>query len=118
LPDINTVNLDEPFNIGCKVSDVYPKPLVSFILPNGKTAPAELVNETELSNTDTSFYMHNLLNEISYTPTYADHNNNLTCSVFSQGSTNITTEKSERLNILGLNILSFFENLHISNAHF
>lgn len=86
-------------NIGCSVSDVYPAPRVSFVLPNGNTVTK--INTTDLSPANKTVYMYSQISEMTFQPKYTDHNKNLTCSVFSIGSSNMTVEKQLLLNVEG-----------------
>lgn len=88
------------------MNDVYPKPTVSFILPGGEKAEQSDVKFTDLSPSNNSYYLYSERSDLEYTPKYSDHNQNLTCSVFSIGSTNLTVEKSLLMNVEGFEIVS------------
>jgi len=89
-------------DIGCRVKEVYPAPYVSFILPNGKTATR--VNKTDQSIKNKTSYYYTEVSELQFVPKYTDHNKNLTCSVFTIGSSNMTVEKSLLLNVDGFQL--------------
>lgn len=94
--------MNKPSTIGCQVNKVYPKPTISFELPNGDKIKQGAINVTDLSPSNTSsVYMYTELNEVSITPKFIDHNKNMTCSVFSIGSSNLTVQKSLTLNVEG-----------------
>lgn len=97
---MKTITLGEAASIACKVSDVYPKATVSFVLPNGKAVDSKSVNITDLSPKQ-DYFLYTEEASIDYTPVYSAHGKNLTCSVFSIGSTNLTVEKTLTLDVNG-----------------
>lgn len=107
INSLKSVTLNKPSTIGCQVSKVYPKPTISFELPNGDKIKQGAINVTDLSPSNTSsVYMYTELNEVSITPKFIDHNKNMTCSVFSIGSSNLTVQKSLTLNVEGFEIIT------------
>lgn len=106
VDDMKSVNLGEPVSVGCRVTDVYPKPTVSFILPDGQRVKSSLVNFTDLSPENKSYSLFSELDEMMYTPKFSDHKKNLTCSVFSIGSTNLTVTKSLFIDVEGFELIA------------
>lgn len=105
VSEVSTVALGKSTPIACKVSDVYPKPSVSFILPDGKAVADKMVNSTDLSP-KTPYFLYSEQASIEYTPVYSAHGKNLTCSVFSIGSTNLTVEKTLSLDVTGFTLIN------------
>lgn len=103
---VKTVNLKQPSKIACRVNEIYPKPTVSFVLPGGEKAKSKDIRSTDLSPSNNSYYFYSERAELNYTPVYSDHNKNLTCSVFSIGSTNLTVEKKLLMNVEGFQIVN------------
>lgn len=106
VDEVKTVTLGESTPIACKVSDVYPKATVSFILPDGKAVSNKDVNNTDLSPKE-PYFLYSEQASINYTPVYSAHGKNLTCSVFSIGSTNLTVEKTLTLDVNGFSLIKY-----------
>ncbi len=96
------MRLNKPIDIGCRVKDVYPAPIVSFVLPDGKTVTK--VNKTDQSIKNKTIYYYTEMSEMHLVPKYTDHNKNLTCSVFTIGSSNLTVDKTLLLNVDGFQL--------------
>lgn len=106
VKDMKSVSLGKPVSVGCRVKDVYPKPTVSFVLSDGQRVKSSLVNFTDLSPENKSYSLFTEIDEMMYTPKSSDHKKNLTCSVFSIGSTNLTVTKSMLVDVEGFEVVS------------
>ena len=98
---VKELPMDKPQNISCKVTDVYPKPIVSFLDHDGVLIRDEKSIREENSPLKSNVYeVTSSTKSYSYTPKYTDNNKNVSCSVFSFGS-NATISKSITLNVAG-----------------
>ena len=102
--DITKVTLGEATNLACKVTDVYPRATISFVLPDGNKVDTKLVNFTDMSP-KTPYFMYTEQASFDFTPVHSDFGKNLSCHVFSIGSTNLTIEKSLTLDVSGFSLL-------------
>ena len=72
------------------------------MLPDGKTVTK--VNKTDQSTKNKTTYYYTEVSEMQLVPKYTDHNKNLTCLVFTIGSSNLTVEKTLLLNVDGFQL--------------
>lgn len=101
-----SLKLGKPTTIGCRVNEVYPKPTVSFALPDGNKVNKKQVKSTDLSPQKKGYFTYTELAETRYSPKFSDHNKNLSCEVFTIGSTNLTINKNVLISVEGFALVS------------
>jgi hypothetical protein len=76
--------------------------LITFLSPTNQVIENDLIQVTDTSVKNEVIYAFSSSNKLTYTPKYTDNNKNITCSVFSFGSNNVTIATSYKLNIVGV----------------
>lgn len=100
--NIKRVKLNKSIPFACRVKEVYPSASVSFILPDNNKVTK--VNKTDQSIKNKTVYYFTETSAMNYAPKYSDHNKNMTCSVFTIGSSNLTVDKTLLLNVEGFSL--------------
>lgn len=106
LQNYKSFELNKATEVACTVKDVYPKPIITFYSPTKQKFDNDLIVVDDISDKSDSIYAYTLVNRLTYTPKYTDHNKNLTCSVFSYSNKNETIDTSFKVNILGNEFVS------------
>jgi len=100
-----TVEINKPID-KCILNDVYQKPLISFLSPNNEVINDNLTQVTDSSVRNDVIYAYSSSSILIYTPKYTDNNKNITCSVYSYDSKNVTLATTYKLNIVGVEIIT------------
>ena len=97
--------LNTPTSVNCRVSDIYPKPKVTFS-HSSRDDFADQIAEKDISNTkQNELYLYSFMHTVNFTPKYTDNNQLLNCSVASPIPSSPTITKSLQLAVYGVQIV-------------
>jgi hypothetical protein len=114
----DSVRLNSPVELTCRVSNVYPKPriiMMHSLRENIQTS----VKENDVSIVEDEFnpyHLYTLTATYNFTPSYSDNNQNVMCTVISQGNTNATvSSKPFTIKVEGLypSFLTFISHIKL-----